>query len=59
MTDLEQRLQVHFDVHQPIELVEFTMAMQSLAHEYEDFLIKTIDVKPTQGKKPEARLIYN
>ncbi len=50
------RLQVHFDVHQPIELVEFTMAMQSLAHEYQSFLIERNDAKPSKKNEHEARL---
>lgn len=50
------RLQVHFDVHQPIELVEFTMAMQSLAHEYQSFLIKRHGAKPSKENHQEARL---
>ena len=50
------RLQVHFDIHQPIELVEFTMAMQSLAHEYQSFLIERNGVKPSRDNEKEARL---
>lgn len=50
------RLQIHFDIHEPIELVEFTKAMRSLADEYESFLIKTSQVKPTKSKEREDRL---
>ncbi|MEQ8962572.1 MAG: hypothetical protein RLP02_32460, partial [Coleofasciculus sp. C2-GNP5-27] len=50
------RLQVHFDVHQPIELVEFTMAMQSLAHEYQSFVADKNGVKPSPANKDAARL---
>lgn len=50
------RLQVHFNVHQPIELVEFTLAMQSLAYEYQAFLIDHTNAKPSKENQNEARL---
>lgn len=50
------RLQVHFDIHQPIELVEFTMAMQSLAFEYQSFLVDKNGAKPSKENHKEARL---
>lgn len=34
------RLQLHLDVHSPIELVEMTLSFQAIAYEYRDFLKK-------------------
>ena len=34
----EARIEVHFDVHQPVELVTLTLALQSLARDYRRFL---------------------
>ena len=51
------RIQIHFDVHQPIELIEMTLALQSLAHEYQSFLSSraAIDGRRTD---PNAIKIY-
>lgn len=32
------RIQIHFDIHQPIELIDMTLAMQALAYEYQSYL---------------------
>lgn len=39
-TDMNQapRIQLHFNVHEPIEMIEMTLAFQSIAHEYQTFL---------------------
>lgn len=37
----EARIEIHFDVHQPVELVTLTLALQSLARDYRRFLNDT------------------
>ena len=39
-TDLKHgpRMRLHFDVHEPIELVEMTLAFQGLGYEYQSFI---------------------
>jgi hypothetical protein len=34
----ESRIEIHFDVHQPVELVTLTLALQSVARDYRRFL---------------------
>lgn len=34
----EARIEIHFDVHQPVELVQLTLALQSLARDYRRFV---------------------
>jgi hypothetical protein len=34
----EARIEIHFDVHQPVELVTLTLALQSLARDYRRFM---------------------
>lgn len=34
----DTRIQIHFDIHEPVELVEMTLALQSLAQEYQSYL---------------------
>lgn len=36
------RIQLHLDVHSPIELVEMTLSFQAIAYEYKDFLKKRV-----------------
>lgn len=38
----EDRIEIHFDVHQPIELVELTLAFQGLGRDYKKFLNEKI-----------------
>lgn len=38
MSYSEDRIEIHFDVHQPIELVELTLAFQGLGRDYKRFL---------------------
>ena len=40
------RIQIHFDIHQPIELIDMTLAMQALAYEYQTFLSARAGEKP-------------
>lgn len=39
-TEIEKgsTIQIHFNIHEPIEMVEMTLAFQSIAHEYQTFL---------------------
>lgn len=34
----DSRIEIHFDVHQPVELVQLTLALQSLARDYRRFM---------------------
>lgn len=38
----EDRIEIHFDVHQPVELVELTLTFQGLARDYKKFLFEKI-----------------
>jgi hypothetical protein len=38
----EARIEIHFDVHQPVELVTLTLALQSLARDYRRFLTEKL-----------------
>jgi len=45
----EDRIEIHFDVHQPIELIELTLAFQALGRDYKRFLNDRIR---SEGGKP-------
>lgn len=45
------RIQLHLDVHQPIELVEMTMSFNALAYEYKGFLMEKAR---ESGRKPKS-----
>lgn len=47
------RMRLHFNVHDPVELVEMTLAFQGLGHEYQSFLksrFAELDPKPNTAE---------
>ena len=40
----DARLQIHFDVHNPIELVELTLSLQALAYRIVYFILDWYEV---------------
>lgn len=48
MSYSDDRIEIHFDVHEPVELVELTLAFQGLGRDYKRFLQ---DRARTDGKK--------
>lgn len=48
MSYSEDRIEIHFDVHEPVELVELTLAFQGLGRDYKRFLQ---DRARSDGKK--------
>ena len=48
MSYSDDRIEIHFDVHQPVELVELTLAFQGLGRDYKRFLQ---DRARSDGKK--------
>lgn len=48
------RIQIHFDIHQPIELIDMTLAMQALAYEYQTYLSQRAGTK--QGDPSGVKL---
>lgn len=51
MSYSDDRIEIHFDVHQPVELVELTLAFQGLGRDYKRFLQ---DRARSDGKKVNA-----
>ncbi len=44
------RIRLHFNVHEPIELVEMTLAFQGLGYEYQSYLKSITPKKPAKAK---------
>lgn len=52
----EDRIEIHFDVHQPVELVELTLAFQGLARDYKKFLNEKVRSEGGKISSDDVRL---
>lgn len=52
----EDRIEIHFDVHQPIELVELTLAFQALGRDYRRFLNEKIRADGGRPSEEDVKL---
>lgn len=50
------RMRIHFNVHQPIELVEMTLAFQGLGFEYQAFLKERLADSESKESKSDVKL---
>lgn len=48
----DSRIRLHFNVHEPIELVEMTLSFQAIAREYRSYLVG--HVRESGGKAKDA-----
>lgn len=52
----QDRIEIHFDVHQPIELTELTLAFQALGRDYRRFLNNRVRTGGGRVKDEDVRL---
>lgn len=52
----EDRIEIHFDIHQPIELTEMTLAFQALGRDYKRFLNERIRAEGGKPKEDDVKL---
>ncbi len=50
------RIRLHFDVHEPVELVELTLSFQAIAREYRSYLVDTVRAKGGKAKDADIKL---
>lgn len=52
----DSRIRLHFDVHEPIELVELTLSFQAVAREYRSFLVNKVRQEGGRAKDTDIKL---
>jgi len=52
----EDRIEIHFDVHQPIELTEMTLAFQALGRDYKKFINEKIRAEGGKTNDDDVKL---
>jgi hypothetical protein len=52
------RIQLHLDIHSPIELVEMTLSFQAIAYEYKDYLKKKISQPEKKFSEVDSVKLY-
>ena len=52
----DSRIRLHFDVHEPIELVELTLSFQAVAREYRSFLVNRVRQEGGRAKDTDIKL---
>ncbi|WP_338183279.1 hypothetical protein [Thalassospira tepidiphila] len=52
----DARIALHFDVHEPIELVDLTLSFQAVAREYRAHLIETVKAAGGKAKDADVKL---
>lgn len=52
----EARIRLHFDVHEPIELVELTLSFQAIAREYRSYLVEKARASGAKAKDGDVKL---
>ncbi|WP_319528961.1 hypothetical protein [uncultured Cohaesibacter sp.] len=50
------RIRLHFDVHEPIELVDLTLSFQAIAREYRSFLVNLVRAQGGKSTDAEVKL---